>query len=139
MFLRFIWWQPSQFLVNRIVSMQTCLLIHYYQYFLLNQWHLVLFTFICHILVETAMIGKIESHRFFKHGLFLYWKTILNCCKRRLFRILDMNSCDMHFSSLFGVFFMNSECAFLNYKNGKFWRHFSWYKNVEKKDCYFSI
>lgn len=98
MFLRFIWWQPSQFLVNRIVSMQTCLLIHYYQYFLLNQWHLVLFTFICHILVETAMIGKIESHRFFKHGLFLYWKTILNCCKRRLFRILDMNSRDMHFS-----------------------------------------
>ena len=60
-----------------------------------------------------------------------------------LFRILNIKSCDMHFSwwekSLFSVCFITSECDFLDYKNGTFCSLFSLYKNVEKKDCYLSI
>ena len=85
-----------------------------------------------------------KNHCFFKQALIIYWNSILDCCKRQLFQILNLNSSDSLGNNflkkiLFKVAYKAREHAILNHKNGKFCTIFSLYENVDMKDWHMSI
>ena len=61
----------------------------------LSNMNLEFFSFAILWLKELRLIWITKNHCFFKQQQLIYWKSFLDHYKRRLFQMLNMNSCDM--------------------------------------------